>query len=123
MILLLKTLNLKKKETPCFVFISCYLEMLLHLLDFIYASRARDWNLHISSLQKMIPVIIMMDRIPSRRWIPVYLADMIELKNNDVEFWNYLKEGNFSVQKSQVTFVAIGRDHAGEHENKILKMM
>ena len=86
-----------------FRFISCYLEIISHLVD---------WNLHLSSLQKMLPAIIMMDRIKYRRWIPVYLADVIELKNSDVEFWNYLKEGNFSVQKSQVTFVAIGRDHA-----------
>ena len=43
---------------------------------------------------------------------------MIELKNSDAEFWNYLKEGNFSIQKSQVTSVAIGRDHTGEQEKR-----
>ena len=97
LILLLKTLNLKKEGNSMFRFMSCYLEMLSHLFDFVYASRARDWNLHLSSLQKMMPAIIIMDRIKYRRWKPAYLPDMIELKNGDVEFWNYLKEGNFSV--------------------------
>ena len=112
----------EKEGNFMFHFISCYLEMLSHIFDFIYASRARDWNLHLSSLQKMMPAIMMMDRVKYRRWIPVYLADMIELKNSDVEFWNYLKEGNFSVQNSQVTFVATGQDHVGEQENRIQKI-
>ena len=52
----------------------------------------------------------------------MYLADMIGLKNSDLEIWNYFKGGNFCVQKSQIPFVAIGRDHAGEQENKVLKI-
>ena len=70
----------------------------------------------------MMPAVIMMDRIKYRRWVPVYLADMVALKNNDVEIWNYFKEGNFCVQKSRIPFVAVGRDHAGEQENKVLKI-
>ena len=29
---------------------------------------------------------------------------------------------HFCVQKSRIPFTALGRDHAGEQENKILKM-
>ena len=80
----LEDVKSENEGNSMFRFISCYLEMLSHLLDYICASRARDWNIHLSSLQKMTPAIIMMDHIKYRRWIPVYLADMIELKNSDV---------------------------------------
>ena len=63
-----------------FQFICCYLEILSSLFYFIYASRARNWDLHLSSLQNIMPAIIMMGRIKYRRWGPVYLADMIGLK-------------------------------------------
>ena len=53
----------EKEANSMFRYICCYLEMLSHLFDFIYASRARNWKLHLSSLQNMMPAIIMMDRI------------------------------------------------------------
>jgi hypothetical protein len=119
---LLDDFKAKMEGNSMFRFIYSYLEMLSYLFDFIYASRARNWDLHLSSLQKMIPGIIMMDRIKYRRWLPVYLADMVALRENDPEIWNYFEEGNFSVQKTTIPFVAIGRDHAGEQENKVLKV-
>ena len=51
-----------------------------------------NWKLHLSSLQSMMPAIIMMDRIKYRRWIPVHLADMIALKTNDAETWKYFND-------------------------------
>ena len=37
-------------------------------------------------------------------------------------YGNFSKGGNFSVQKNAIPFTAIGRDHAGEQENKTLKI-
>ena len=65
--------------------------------------------------------ILLVDRLNYRRPMPVYLADMQELKTSDFEIWKYLGEGNFSVTKSKIPFTSIGVDHAREQVNKILK--
>ena len=52
---------------------------------------------------------------------PLYLANMMDIKENDVQTWEYLK-GNFSVSKSEIPFTSIGSDHAVEPENKKLKV-
>ena len=52
---------------------------------------------------------------------PLYLATMIELKSNDLETWQYLKE-NFAIAKSEIPFTAIISDRAMEQETKVLKV-
>ena len=42
---------------------------------------------------------------------PLYIADMLSLRENDVKTWDYLKD-NFSVSKSQISFTSIVSDHA-----------
>ena len=78
--------------------------------------------MHLSSVKDMIPFITAMDRIKYRRLLPVYLADMKKLKDTDPVIWNYFEEGNFSVQKTDILGSALGIDHAGEQENKKLKI-
>ena len=103
-------------------FILNYIEMVSVLLKFIHASRSRDWIMHLSSVKDMIPFITAMDRIKYRRLLPVYLADMKKLKDTDPVIWNYFEEGNFSVQNTDILGSALGIDHAGEQENKKLKI-
>ena len=47
---------------------------------------------------------------------------MYALKSNDVKTWDFLSE-NFSVNKSNVPFCALGTDHALEQENKNMKVL
>ena len=89
---------------------------------FVHASRFKNWLMHLSAVDQMIPAIIAMDRIKYRRMLPVYLADMLQLEHDDPAIWKHFMEGNFSVQKSKIPFTALGRDHAGEQQNKIMKI-
>lgn len=62
-----------------------------------------------------------MNRIKYRRMWAVYLADMVQLEKDEPDIWKSFMEGNFSCQKSDIQGTAIGRDHAGEQVNKVLK--
>ena len=55
--------------------------------------------------------------------VPVYLSEMFALKEQDPELWEYLKQGNFLVNKIRIPFSAIGADHGIEHENRAMKVM
>ena len=39
--------------------------------------------------------------------VPVYLAEMYALKEEEPEVWQFLAQGNFCVSKSDVPFCAI----------------
>lgn len=93
------------------------------LLLFIRASRQSDWLLHLNSLNKMIPYFFAHDQQNYARLSPVYLSEMEEVRNNEKDIWNFFREGNFSVQKRDIPFTAIGADHALEQENKNIKVL
>ena len=88
-----------------------YIDIVSILFDLIYASRARNWIKHLSALTKMMPAIIMMDRIKYRRMMSVYLREMKNLDHINTKIWEYFMNGKFSIQKNVIPFTAIGRDH------------
>ena len=51
----------------------------------------------------------------------VYLADMRSPETSSPEVWEAFMDGDFSVQKSEILATSIGRDHAGEQKNKVIK--
>ena len=54
--------------------------------------------------------------------IPVYLAEMEELKHSDPDIIKEFESGNWVVnQNSQSSFCAVGADHALEHVNRSMK--
>ena len=57
------------------------------------------------------------------RLTPVYLSQMYGLKKKETRTWDLLNKSNFSVNKSDVTFIAIGLDHGIEQENCALKVL
>ena len=92
------------------------------LFLFIRASRQGLWELHLSSLHEMSKYFFAHDQINYARLVPLYLADMYTLKENDQQTWECLSNGNFTVSKSDICFTSIGVDHALEQENKRLKV-
>ena len=63
-----------------------------------------------------------MDRIKHRRILPVYIAEMNGMKSNAPQVWDAFEKGGIVVQKSHITFTAVGVDHVDEQVNKILKI-
>ena len=56
------------------------------------------------------------------RLTPVYIAKMFSLKHKDLETWSMYNGGNFSVNKTLITFSAIGVDHVIQQENRAAKV-
>ena len=54
---------------------------------------------------------------------PMYLSQMVELKEKDRDVWEVLQQDNFSVKKSSVPFSAIGADHGLEQQNCAMKVL
>ena len=98
-----------------------YAQMVTRLFTFIESTRSRDWLLHLDAIEDLIADFASMNRIKYRLYAAVYAADMRHLENDDKETWKYFMEGNFCCQKNDIPFTAIGRDHCGEQENKVLK--
>ena len=48
---------------------------------------------------------------------------MFSLMEKDPDIWRFFQEGNFSVNKSNIPFSAIGPDHRIEQENRALKVL
>ena len=99
-----------------------YMRMVERLLLFIHASRERDWILHLAAAEDLIKDLVSMDRIHYRRLMPVYIANMRRLEEEDPAIWEALANGQFSVSKSSVPFTSIGVDYAGEQVNRVLKV-
>ena len=57
------------------------------------------------------------------RMTPVYLSQMMDLKENDEKTWIMMMKSGFCVEKSKVTFTFIGADHGIEQENRSIKVM
>ena len=112
----------KQKSNIQFVWIHTYMKMVERLLLFRHAVRSRDWLLHLKSTEDIIEDVVSMDRIKYRRMLPVYLADMKHLESEEPTIWNSFLQGNFAVKKSDISFTPLGADHAGEQQNKLLKI-
>ena len=91
------------------------------LLQFIKASRLKDWELHLKAGEKLTGLFFAMDRLKYKRLWPRYISDMQALEKEDPKIWNAFIEGDFAVTKTDIPFVSIGPDHACEQENREIK--
>ena len=114
----MKKFEKRRKNNVQFQLIYWYMKMVERLLPFRYVTRSDDWLLHLKSTEEIIPDIISMDRIKYRRMSPVYLADM----KREPSIWESFIQGKFTVKKNSIPLRSLGADHAGEQQNKLLKI-
>lgn len=95
------------KDNPMFIMASRYMDMVITLLEFIRATRARIWRLHLSSLESLCKYFFAHNRLKYAQMVPLYIADMYALKDNDPDIWEEFCQGHFCVKKSQVPFFAV----------------
>ena len=86
------------------------------------ATRQSLWELHLESLEKCIKYFMVFDQIYYARLSPVYISQMYHLKEKDPSMWQFLQNGNFSVNKTGIPFTAIDADHSLEQENRSMKI-
>ncbi len=77
-----------------------YIEMVEILLGLLRADREGDWNLHLSCIRGMIPWCFAMDKTNYARYLPVYYAQMTNLKSTSPDLYEHFQGGGFSVQLS-----------------------
>lgn len=118
----IKEFNEKYANDDMSKFILNYMHMVERSQEFVYASRTENWQLHLQSSMKLAEDFHSTNRIKYMRLMPYYVHSQYALKSLDPQTWNDLEEGGFTVKKSQIPFTAIGPDHAGEQENKVLKV-
>lgn len=82
--------------------------------DLIRADRMGDWELHLATIKKLLPVFHAMDRTNYSRWCSVYLEDMLSLQEQAPEVYRQFMKGRFTVKKSPVPFTSVASDQALE---------
>ena len=98
-----------------------YMKMFELLLLFIRGTRQRLWNLHLASLHNLVKYFFAHDKQNYARMVPVYLAEMYSLRDDEPQVWDFFSKGHFSVNKTNVPFSAIGAYHGIEHRNRAVK--
>lgn len=114
--------NQRNSERPMFKVFLDYMELIETILNFIRATRQANWDLHLSSLERLARYFFVLDRIKYARMVPLYLAEMKSLQQTHRDVWAEFQSGNFVVNKNDVEFRAIGPDHAIEHANRWMKV-
>ena len=114
--------SFKNDFTSIQKFLMNYVKQFETILVFIRATRDRDIELHLDSLECLVKYVFAHDHLTYARLLPLYLATMQKARKDDPELWQEFKKGNFCVSKSNVKFTSIGPDHAIEQENRRLKV-
>lgn len=97
--------------------------MVMELLSFIWSVPTGNWILHLASLQACTKYFFEHDKLTCACMIPIYLADMKQLKLSSPEIDEELCQGNWVVNKNvDVPSCAIGADHALEQVNRSMKV-
>ena len=82
-----------------------YLDLVDILLAMKRASREGDWDLHISSIRKLIPWCFAYDNINYARYLSSYLSEMSHLEDKNPHVLTHLKSGGFAVQERTIPSV------------------
>lgn len=84
------------------------------MFDLIRADRTGDWQLHLRTTRKLIPVFLIFDRINYAKWCALYLEDMLMLEQRAPEVYEQFMRGRFTVKRSFAPFTSVATDQALE---------
>ena len=97
-----------------FAFWSSYCDMVEILLLFLRGTREGNWGLHLASVRSILPWIFAYDHINYSRYLPAYWLEMVDLVNTHPLIHQKCMEGEFAVQRSDMTFAQIACDQTIE---------
>ena len=115
------TANVKPQENDKEIgelaqFLTEYLHQVESLLHLISACHAGDWEGYLASLENLMKYFFARDHLNYAHLMPVHLAQMNALEEDDPETWSDLKSGAFVVAKSDIPFSHLFTDQALEQE-------
>ncbi len=80
------------------------------LKDLVRADREGNWQLHLHTVQQLLPLFAVCDRVNYLRWCSVYLEDMRKLPETAPGVHASFCAGKFVVKRTEGHFNAIGAD-------------
>ena len=89
----------KQSELARFWF--SFLDIVVILLNIIYATRSGDWDLYVESLRTSLPWFFAYDRTNYSRYLTTHLNELLALESTHPDVYNEFQKGNFSVQISE----------------------
>ena len=93
-----------------FVFWDRFVKMVSILRDLVRADCEGTWDLHLQSVQAVLPLFARYDRINYLRWGSVYLEDIRKLAQDAPSVFENFKAGKFVVKRIEGQFAAVGAD-------------
>ncbi|KAL7307868.1 hypothetical protein TKK_0000187 [Trichogramma kaykai] len=93
-----------------------YCRMVFIVNDFIYAEKCGDWELHLKTIERMIPFFHATGHFPYAKSAQIYYNDMKDLKDkmNDEEFHNFTTNGYWTSRRSDRFYSGIFTDQTIE---------
>ena len=87
------------KNSGCFLYWDKLIYELAPILnDLTKSFREADWNLHLSAVQRAIPLCFAFDRVNYKRWLPLYYEDCLQLPQNFPGINTQFLNGDFVVR-------------------------
>ena len=87
-----------------------YVKMVSILRDLVRADCKGTWDMHLQSVQAVLPLFAGCDRINYLSWGSVYLEDMRKLAQDAASVFENFKAGKFMVKRTEGQFTAVGAD-------------
>ncbi|KAL4238796.1 hypothetical protein ACF0H5_003503 [Mactra antiquata] len=109
---LFRTENAQKSET--FKFWDHFIELVRLLRNLVRADREGNWNLHLLTVQSILPYFASFNNINYFRWCSVYLEDMKLLPKSAPDVFEQFSKGKFVVKQTPGNFKAVGVDQCLE---------
>lgn len=100
----------KEKQSETFTYWNNFIQMVYMLKDLVRADREGNWELHLHTVQSILPLFAVCDRTNYLRWGAVYLEDMRKLPENAPEVHQAFVAGKFVVKRTRGQFKAVGAD-------------
>ena len=92
------------------------------LRDLTHSFREKGWSLHLSGVQRTIPLFSSFDRDNYACWAPLYFDNCLKLEEKFPMLHQKFMEGDFYVQQSLGPSTAIAMDLWKSHTIKLLKV-
>ena len=93
-----------------FAFWDRFVKMVSILRDLVRADCKGTWDMHLQSVQAVLPLFAGCDRINYLSWGSVYLEDMRKLAQDAPSVFENFKAGKFMVKRTEGQFTAVGAD-------------
>ena len=103
-------LNRKNARSETHKYWDTFLNLLTLLNNLIRADREGNWELHLQTVQDLLPLFAVMDATNYLRWCSIYLEDMRKLPSAAPEIHQRLMAGSFVVKRTAGHFKAVGVD-------------